>query len=159
SREDLLGKSMWEEFPDAKNSAFETHYRMAMEEQGKVSFEGFYPPLDAWFRINAYPSPDGLAVYFQNVTQQRSAQEQLKLLETCVANMNDIVVITEAEPQNEPGPRILFVNDAFEARTGYRREEVLGRSPRFLQRPKTQRSELQRIREAMTRWEPIRAEI
>ncbi len=159
SREDLLGKSMWEEFPDAKNSAFETHYRMAMEEQGKVSFEGFYPPLDAWFRINAYPSPDGLAVYFQNVTQQRSAQEQLRLLETCVAHMNDIVVITEAEPQNEPGPRILFVNDAFEARTGYRREEVLGRSPRFLQGPKTQRSELQRIREAMTRWEPIRAEI
>ncbi|MDP3072402.1 MAG: PAS domain S-box protein [Opitutaceae bacterium] len=84
---------------------------------------------------------------------------QLKLLETGVARLNDIFLVTEAEPHDEPGPRILFVNDAFVRRTGYSRAEVLGRSPRFLQGPKTSRAELDRIRAAMSRWEPVRAEL
>jgi diguanylate cyclase (GGDEF)-like protein/PAS domain S-box-containing protein len=47
----------------------------------------------------------------------------------------DIVLITEAEPLDEPGPRIVYVNEAFTKLTGFTAEEVLGRSPRFLQRP------------------------
>lgn len=47
----------------------------------------------------------------------------------------DIVVITEAEPLDEPGPRIVYVNKAFTDLTGYTEQEALGRSPRFLQRP------------------------
>ena len=68
-----------------------------------------------------------------------------------MARFNDIVLITEAEPQDEPGPRMLFVNEAFERRTGYRRDEVLGRSPRFLQGPGTDPAELRRIGQALRR--------
>ncbi len=50
---------------------------------------------------------------------------------TCVSNLNDIVLIMEADPIDEPGPRIVFVNEAFERITGYTSEEALGRSPRF----------------------------
>ena len=96
---------------------------------------------------------------FQDISEQRQAQEQLRLLETCVSRLNDIVLITEAEPQDEPGPRIVFVNDAFERRTGYSREEVLGKSPRFLQGPNTQRPELDRINVALKTWQPVRAEL
>ncbi len=67
--------------------------------------------------------------------------------------------ITEVEPQDEPGPRILFVNEAFERRAGYTRDEVLGRSPRFLQGPRTDKAELWCIGEALRRWEPVRAEL
>lgn len=84
---------------------------------------------------------------------------QLRLLETCVSRLNDIVLITEAEPFDEPGPRIVFVNDAFERRTGYTREEVLGKTPRILHGPKTQVDELQRMDAAQRRWEPVRAEL
>lgn len=73
--------------------------------------------------------------------------------------MNDILIITEAEPLDEPGPRILFVNDAFVKRTGYRRAEVIGRSPRFLQGLNTSRTELNRIKSSMQAWQPVRAEI
>lgn len=90
---------------------------------------------------------------------RQATETQLKLLETCVARLNDIVVITEAEPFDEPGPKILFVNDAFERRTGYTRAEVIGRSPRLLQGPKTQRDALDRIRTAMQRWQPVREEL
>ncbi len=96
---------------------------------------------------------------FQDVTEQQEAQAQLKLLEAAVSRLNDIVLITEASPIEDPGPRIVFVNDAFERRTGYSREEVLGKSPRFLQGPQTQRAELDRIRTALQSNSPVRAEL
>jgi PAS domain S-box-containing protein len=101
----------------------------------------------------------GASKVARDITERKLAEAQLKLLETCIGRLNDIVLITEAEPQDEPGPRILFVNDAFVRRTGYTRAEVLGRSPRFLQGPKTTRAELDRIRAAMRQWKPVRAEL
>jgi PAS domain S-box-containing protein len=101
----------------------------------------------------------GLSGALQDITSQHNALEQLRLLETCVSRLNDIVLITEAEPLNSPGPRIVFVNDAFERRTGYSREEVIGKSPRFLQGPKTQRAELVRIDAALKKRQPVRAEL
>ena len=95
----------------------------------------------------------------QDITEQHNSQEQLRLLGTSISRLNDIVMITETSPLDEPGPRIVFVNDAFERRTGYRREEVLGRSPRFLQGPKTQRAELDRISAALRQMKPVRAEL
>jgi PAS domain S-box-containing protein len=94
-----------------------------------------------------------------DVTERRKAQEQLQLLETCVEHLNDLVVITEAEPMDEPGPRIVFVNNAFVKRTGYLRAEAVGKSPRFLQGEKTERSALDRIRSAMGRRQAVRSEI
>ena len=106
---------------------------------------------------------DGKTVRFvgalQDVTEQQDAQAHLQLLELAISRLNDIVLITRAEPLEEPGPRIVFVNDAFERLTGYSREEMLGRSPRLLQGPKTQRSELDRICASMKRWKPVRAEL
>lgn len=95
----------------------------------------------------------------QDVTARRRSEEQLKLLEKAVASLNDMVLITEAQPVDRPGPRIVFVNDAFERKTGYTREEVLGKSPRLLQGPDTQRTELDRIRQALIGWQPVRAEL
>lgn len=95
----------------------------------------------------------------QDVTEQQEAQAQLKLLEAAVSRLNDIVLITEADPLDEPGPRIVFVNNAFERRTGYSREEALGRSPRFLQGPGTQRTELDRMGAALRKGESVRAEL
>ncbi|MBC7649476.1 MAG: PAS domain S-box protein, partial [Vitreoscilla sp.] len=70
-----------------------------------------------------------------------------------------IVLITEAEPFGEPGPRIVFVKDAFGRRTGYTREEVIGKTPRILQGPNTQRFTLNRIGAALKKWQPIQAEL
>lgn len=95
----------------------------------------------------------------QDVTERRAEQTQLQLLQTAVSRLNDIVLITEAEPLDAPGPRIVFVNDAFERRTGYKPEEVIGKSPRMLQGPKTQKAELARIGEALRKQQPVRSEL
>src|SRR5690606_31582782 len=116
-------------------------------------------PLKRIFQVNAYPSRQGLVVYFQDVTEQRADDAMLRLLRTAVARLNDIVMILEAEPLDEPGPRIVFVNEAFERLTGYPAHEVVGRSPRFLQGPRTQVDVLQRIRAAQGRYEPVHAEL
>lgn len=88
----------------------------------------------------------------------RSA-ERLNLLETCVDRLNDIVLITEAEPISGDGPKILYVNEAFVRRTGYTREEAIGKTPRILQGERTQRDALARIREALLEWRPVREEL
>ncbi len=95
----------------------------------------------------------------QDVTQARSEQQQLRLLQAAVAQLNDVVLITEADPLDEPGPRIVFANPAFERLTGWRSEEVLGLSPRLLQGPQTDREELARMRRALQQHKPVVAEL
>jgi diguanylate cyclase (GGDEF)-like protein/PAS domain S-box-containing protein len=85
--------------------------------------------------------------------------QELHLTGTALTRLNDMVGITEAEPTDPPGPRIVFVNEAFEQRTGYSRAEIVGRTPRVLQGPGTSREELDRIKDALRRQEPVRAEL
>jgi len=82
-----------------------------------------------------------------------------RLLEVCINHMNDAIVITEAEPFDKPGPRILWVNKIFYERNGYSPEEVIGNTPRLLQGPDTDRATLDRVYEALSKWQPIRAEL
>ena len=79
SREDLLGRVLWDEWPAAINSIFEDSYRTAVRTGLPVSFDAYYPaPLDGWFELRAWPSPDGLSVYFLEVTERRRVQEQAR---------------------------------------------------------------------------------
>lgn len=78
-------------------------------------------------------------------------------LAAAVDNSGEAVVITSAN-LDEPGPRILYVNPAFCLMTGYCSEEAVGRSPRFLQGPATERKVLSRMREALRAGEPFQGE-
>jgi diguanylate cyclase (GGDEF)-like protein/PAS domain S-box-containing protein len=91
--------------------------------------------------------------------ERHQSQQHLRLLEAGIARLNDIVMITEAEPLDALGPRILFVNEAFERVTGYSRDDVIGKSPRILQGKNTQKEELRKIKEALKAWQPVRAEV
>jgi PAS domain S-box-containing protein len=76
SREELVGGVVWKLFPAAVGSDFEAHYRSAMETGEQTAFEAYYPPpLDSWYEVRAWPSPEGLSVYFLDVTERRRAEE------------------------------------------------------------------------------------
>lgn len=159
-RRDLLGRSIWGEFPEAVGSTFQRQYEKASREQVTVRFVEFFAPLDTWFEVVAYPSKDGLAVYFRDITQERESQQLLRLLDTAVSIQNDILLITKAEPIDGPdGPQIVYVNPAFERHTGYSKEEAIGNTPRMLQGPDTDRKELDRIKNALSQWQPVKAEL
>lgn len=77
-REDLLGRNVWEEFPEAVGATFQLEFQRAMESRQPVEFEEYYPPLGIWFDVRAFPSDDGLSVYFRDVTTRKLAEEKLR---------------------------------------------------------------------------------
>jgi PAS domain S-box-containing protein len=76
SREDLIGKNLWELFPRAVNSEL---YR-AMEEMTTTSFEAIFPIMNVWIAGRAYPSPNGISVYLQDVTERKKLEEERERL-------------------------------------------------------------------------------
>ncbi|MEG3918729.1 PAS domain S-box protein [Microcoleus sp. T3_A4] len=92
------------------------------------------------------------------ITDRKARELQLRLLESAVTTTNDAVLITEAEPIEEPGPRIIYVNPAFTRMTGYTLEEVVGKTPRILQGQKTDRASIDRIRTALETWQSVRVD-
>ncbi len=78
TRTELLGQSFWSIFPEAVGSPFESHYRGAIEHNQSVNFEEYFPPLKTWFSVSAYPSDEGLAIYFRDVTRLKSLETQLQ---------------------------------------------------------------------------------
>ncbi len=76
SREDMLGKYVWDIFPDAGN--FERQYRRAMKENVTVVFEEFYVRIGKWFDVRAFPVDEGLIVYFRDVTTRHFQAEEMR---------------------------------------------------------------------------------
>lgn len=94
-----------------------------------------------------------------DITERKQAEERLRLLESVAVNANDAILITEAEPTDLPGPRILYANEAFTRNTGYSFDEVRGQTPRMFQGPNSERGALDKIRAALKKWEPVVAEV
>ncbi|WP_264565247.1 PAS domain S-box protein [Flavobacterium sp. N3904] len=90
----------------------------------------------------------------QDITKRKQEEVRLKLLESVITNTDDSILITEAEPFDQPGPRIIYVNDAFTKMTGYTADEVIGKTPRILQGPETDREELNKLGAAIRKWQP-----
>ncbi|MGE5647187.1 MAG: PAS domain S-box protein [Acidobacteriota bacterium] len=75
-REDVLGKRIWDEFPELANTGFDQEYRRAAAEQRQVSFTTFDAERKLWAEVHAYPSEDGLAVYLQDITARKLLEER-----------------------------------------------------------------------------------
>ncbi len=83
---DLIGKNIWEEFPSALDRTFYRDYHRAMDEGVPVQFEEYYPePLDAWFDVHAYPTEQGIAVFFRDVTVRRRSEAAIRQNEKLAA--------------------------------------------------------------------------
>jgi PAS domain S-box-containing protein len=157
-RAELLGNDIWEIFPEAVGSRFHIDYRRAVEQQTTASLEEFYPPLGMWLEIHAYPSAEGLAVHFRDISERKAIEQRLQLLEASIERINDIVMITDTDLDRD-GPHIVYVNDAFVRLTGYGREEAIGNTPAMLHGPATDRAAIGHIRDCLRHRRPVRAEL
>lgn len=96
---DLIGHSVWEEFPESAGTLFEQEFRRCAAEQVTVSFEYFYGPLNAWYAVRAYPIASGIAVYFQDVTEQKAAKvASIKQAQTAQQQLAEIETIYASVP-------------------------------------------------------------
>lgn len=152
--EAMLGHRMWDLFPDAVGSATYNTIQEALTERRYTSNEDYYPPLNLWQENRVYPTGKGLSIFIRDISTKKEEEHHLKLLQSVITGTTDAVMITEAHAADgETAPRIVYVNEAFTRMTGYPADEVIGRSPRILQGPNTDRQELARLRQAMSEWQ------
>jgi len=78
TREELLGKVLWEAFPEAAGLDYYSQYHKAVNEKVSVHFEEFYPFPPLWLSVNAYPTHTGLAVYLMDITDQKNYQQKIE---------------------------------------------------------------------------------
>ncbi|MCC5918153.1 MAG: PAS domain S-box protein [Cryomorphaceae bacterium] len=102
---------------------------------------------------NEYDNTIAFEGTVQDVTAHKEEEHRLKLLESVITNTHDAVLITDANPLHEPGPKIIYVNDAFTKMTGYFPDEIIGKTPRILQGPKSDQEALARLGRALRNFE------
>jgi PAS domain S-box-containing protein len=72
---DLIGRHIWTEFPEGVGQPFHLAYEKAMKEQVFVQLEAYYEPWGRWFENRIYPSPEGLSIFFHEITERKVAEQ------------------------------------------------------------------------------------
>ncbi len=76
-REHIIGQNVWDVFPEEENGVFHQHYKKAFETGQAVHFETFFGQEKLWLEVRAFPSKEGLSVYFSDVTEKVKSQKEL----------------------------------------------------------------------------------
>jgi two-component system, cell cycle sensor histidine kinase and response regulator CckA len=125
-RDELLGRKLWEAFPATVGTVLEEEYRRATRDGSTASFRYFYPPLERWFDIRAYPSSEGLAVYFRDITEERAVELRLRDQAELLDRAQDAILVRQLDH------RLEYWNAGAERIYGWSRQEALGKSVRDL---------------------------
>jgi PAS domain S-box-containing protein len=75
----MIGKHIWTEFPEGIGQPFYHAYREAMSKQHHIHLEEYYPPYNRWFENDIYPSPEGLSIFFRDITANKQIEEDARL--------------------------------------------------------------------------------
>ncbi|MEB2778301.1 PAS domain S-box protein [Algoriphagus sp. D3-2-R+10] len=121
-KEDVLGRNLWKEFPDAIDTDFYIQYHRAMDTGETVSFEEYYPTLDMWIEVTVYPSGNGLSIYFKDITLRKRADIRLleanKRFEIITRATNDAIWDYNIVENT------LFWGDGFKTMFGYEVDKI-----------------------------------
>jgi PAS domain S-box-containing protein len=95
TREEVIGKNLWDFFSRSREGRFYAEYDRAMTERISVHFEEFYAPLGVWGAMNVYPTKDGIAVYFVDITEKKRIEEKIyndgQNLRAIINNTHDLI--------------------------------------------------------------------
>ena len=75
--QNLVNKNIWKEFPEGIDQPFHKNYYKALETQKPIIFEDYYAPWNQWFENRIIPSKNGLAIFFQNITERKISEKKL----------------------------------------------------------------------------------
>ena len=122
--EELIGKHIWTEFPEGVGQPFYHAYYKAMDEQRHIEIQEYYPPYKRWVENRIYPSPDGLSIFFQDITGRKQSEQRLKDTEAFSENLIQTANLMVVMLDNNGC--VTFLNQTAEKITGYTQEEVKG---------------------------------
>ena len=121
----LIGKHIWTEFPEGVGQPFHLEYERAVRDDEPRQIEAFYPPYGRWFENRIFPYAGGVAIFFQDVTERRTAQDRLAESEQRYRSLfdhhPDAIYSFDAEG------RFASANAACEGLTGYTIDELVGK--------------------------------
>lgn len=120
-REELLGKIVWEVYPEAVGTLFYRKYHEAMALQQPIEFEEYYPPSKRWYALHIYPSAEGLSIYYTDITDQKADQKYLQHLASLTEHITDALISVNMDYV------IQSWNGAAETLYGWKAEEVVGK--------------------------------
>ena len=89
--EELLGRHIWTEFPEGVGQPFQLAYQRAMAEQVFVQVESCYEPWNRWFENRIYPSPNGLSIFFHEITERKRAEKEAHDSARLLRGQNDVL--------------------------------------------------------------------
>lgn len=152
---DVFNKEIadWRKAKD--QDALEEHriFKFEHKIEKQLFFETKFPIKDENGEVYA------IGGFFQNITKEKEEEQLLRLQESVITNTRDAVLITEAEPIEGTGPKIIFANQAFYDISGFTKEEIIGNTPRMMQGPNTDRKELNRLKAALEQWQTCEVEV
>ncbi|WP_259015400.1 PAS domain S-box protein [Emticicia fluvialis] len=151
---ELIGKNVWEVFPDAVGSATYKAIQEAHTKHTDIVMEDYFAPLNLWQENRIYPSESGLVLFVRDISKRKTEEHRLKLMESVITNTKDAVLVTNVAESPGKLPITVYVNEAFCTMTGFTEAEVMGKPPSFLHGPKTDKAEVNRISEFMMRKKP-----
>jgi len=119
--EELLGKNIWELYPEAVETVSYSQAHHAVEKNIPVSYEIYYPLLETWFESRLYPCAEGLIILLQDISERKRQEETLQQSQARARRLIDAniigVVISDMD-------HIFEANDAFLEIVGYTREDL-----------------------------------
>jgi two-component system, cell cycle sensor histidine kinase and response regulator CckA len=122
SADDLLGRTIWEAFPETVDSPLHDAYHRAADGGGPQVLDSlWYPPLETWFHVNAYPSPRGVAVYFRDVTEEHADRRRLVEQAALLDESQDAILVRDLDGT------VTYWNAGAERLYGWKAEEAAGR--------------------------------
>jgi PAS domain S-box-containing protein len=121
----LIGRVVWQEFPEAVGSEFQEACQSAMRSQMPVRIEDYYAPWDKWYEHRIHPASNGLAIFFQEITDRKRAEEArahaAATLQSMIDSLPAYVAVIDATQRYE------FVNGRYETWFGLPRQEIVGK--------------------------------
>jgi len=129
---DLLGKTIWEAYPGLLGSEFEKVYHDTMTKGVVGSITSFYPDHDRWYEVRSYPAPNGMSIYFRDVSESKKSDEerlrlsaeierQARIFDTTLSAITDFAYILDRDA------RFLYVNKALLDLWGLKLEQAIGK--------------------------------
>src|SRR5690606_31478638 len=122
----IVGKNLWDEYADAIDTDFYRQYHRAVKTGKTVSFEEYYATLNKWFEVTAYPSPEGLSVYFKDITLRKETDIRIQQANERFEKVTQATTdaIWDWDLQND----MFYRGDRFEKLFGYDVPKVLDKA-------------------------------
>ena len=163
-REELVGQSFWEAFPDAVGTEFEHKCKWAMAQQKTCEFDTFAPQRDKWYMVRIFPSPTGLSIYGREITQYKKAiEEQRRSYELASRKTEELKAALESIPDGcalyDADQRFVFINSAALAFTGHPLSYFTGRRQEETTPPETAKKTLPHLHRAYETGRPQKFEL